>query len=70
MFSARKKHYYELSTASQGRPRGEGAKEAICPGPPVKGGPQICKRGAPKGVIKKIIIWNVFYINHDMREIF
>jgi hypothetical protein len=27
--------------------------QRVCPGPPVKGGPQICNRRATKGVIKK-----------------
>jgi hypothetical protein len=48
------------SRASQ---RGENGE--ICPRPPVKGGPKICKRGAPKGVIKKFV-----YISNGMREIF
>jgi hypothetical protein len=35
-----------------------GAKGATCPGPPVKGGPKICKRG-PRNVIKCVIKKNV-----------
>ena len=49
MFSARKKHYYELSTASQGRPEGgSGQKRQFAPGPQLKGAPKFAKGGPQK----------------------
>jgi hypothetical protein len=51
-----------------GQNTGRRANRAICPGLPVKGGPKICKRGAPKGVIKNQFFGTFFYIQSNGTE--
>ena len=51
-----------------GQNTGRRANRAICSGLPVKGGPKICKRGAPKGVIKNQFFGTFFYIQSNGTE--